>query len=68
MEGKTTIVIAHRLSTVMQMDRILVLEGGKVVDEGTHANLIERDGLYQSLWNIQAGGFTAQTEQPTLTE
>ncbi len=68
MEGKTTIVIAHRLSTVMQMDRILVLEGGKVVDEGTHANLIERDGLYQSLWNIQAGGFTAQTEQPTLSE
>ncbi len=68
MEGKTTIVIAHRLSTVMQMDRILVLEGGKVVDEGTHADLIDRDGLYQSLWNIQAGGFTAQTEQPTLSE
>jgi ATP-binding cassette subfamily B protein len=57
MKGKTTIVIAHRLSTVMQMDRILVLDGGKVVDEGTHADLIERDGLYQSLWNIQAGGF-----------
>lgn len=68
MDGKTTIVIAHRLSTVMQMDRILVLEQGTVVDEGTHADLIERDGLYQSLWNIQAGGFTAQTEQPTLSE
>lgn len=59
MEGKTTIVIAHRLSTVMQMDRILVLDGGNVVDEGTHAALIERDGLYQSLWNIQAGGFSS---------
>ncbi len=58
MKGKTTIVIAHRLSTVMQMDRILVLEKGHVIDEGTHADLIERDGLYQSLWNIQAGGFT----------
>ena len=58
MKGKTTIVIAHRLSTVMQMDRILVLDHGKIVDEGTHADLIERDGLYQSLWNIQAGGFT----------
>ena len=57
MKGKTTIVIAHRLSTVMQMDRILVLQGGNVVDEGTHADLIDRDGLYQSLWNIQAGGF-----------
>ncbi|MBP9762900.1 ABC transporter ATP-binding protein, partial [Patescibacteria group bacterium] len=57
MQGKTTIVIAHRLSTVMQMDRILVLDGGKVVDEGSHASLIERDGLYRSLWNIQAGGF-----------
>lgn len=67
MEGKTTIVIAHRLSTVMQMDRILVLSGGKIVDQGTHADLTERDGLYQSLWNIQAGGFTTQeapTEQP----
>ena len=57
MKGKTTIVIAHRLSTVMQMDRILVLDGGTIVDEGHHADLIERDGLYQSLWNIQAGGF-----------
>ncbi len=57
MEGKTSIVIAHRLSTVMQMDRILVLDGGSIVDEGTHADLITRDGLYQSLWDIQAGGF-----------
>lgn len=66
MKGKTTIVIAHRLSTVMQMDRILVLQGGNVVDEGTHADLINRDGLYQSLWNIQAGGFSAQqTEEQT---
>jgi ATP-binding cassette subfamily B protein len=66
MQGKTTIVIAHRLSTVMQMDRILVLDGGKVVDEGGHASLIERDGLYQSLWNIQAGGFKQNESVSTM--
>lgn len=58
MVGRTTIAIAHRLSTIMQMDRIIVLDGGKVVDEGTHAQLLQRGGLYQRLWNIQAGGFT----------
>lgn len=58
MKGKTTIVIAHRLSTIMQMDRILVLEDGTIVDEGTHTDLIARDGLYQKFWSIQAGGFS----------
>jgi ATP-binding cassette subfamily B protein len=57
MKGRTTIAIAHRLSTIMQMDRIIVLDGGTIVDEGTHVELLKRGGLYQRLWNIQAGGF-----------
>jgi len=57
MEGKTVIVIAHRLSTIMKMDRIVVIENGKVIAEGTHRELLKQGGLYQKLWNIQAGGF-----------
>ena len=60
MAGKTVIVIAHRLSTIMQMDRIIVMEGGRIIDEGKHAELIKRDGVYQKLWNFQAGGFIAE--------
>jgi ATP-binding cassette subfamily B protein len=60
MEGKTVIAIAHRLSTIMHMDRILVLERGAIVDEGTHEELLERGGLYQKLWSIQAGGFAPE--------
>ncbi len=57
MRGKTVMVIAHRLSTIMKMDRIVVLEGGRIADQGTHSDLLARGGLYQRLWNIQAGGF-----------
>ncbi len=57
-QGKTTIVIAHRLSTIRQMDRIIVLEKGKVKEDGTHEELIEKEGgLYKRLWDLQAGGF-----------
>ncbi len=59
MRGKTVIVIAHRLSTIMHMDRILVIKDGAVVSEGSHADLLRGGGLYQKLWNIQAGGFIA---------
>ena len=57
MEGKTTIVIAHRLSTIQKMDRILVLDHGKVVEEGTHKELIRKNGIYSEFWDRQSGGF-----------
>ncbi|MEK7471470.1 MAG: ABC transporter ATP-binding protein [Patescibacteria group bacterium] len=57
MKGKTTIVIAHRLSTVQKMDRIIVLNKGKIAEEGTHKELLEKKGIYADLWNHQTGGF-----------
>ncbi len=57
MEGRTAIVIAHRLSTVQKMDRIVVLEDGAVVEEGTHKELLAEEGVYASLWAHQSGGF-----------
>ena len=57
-KDKTTIVIAHRLSTVKTMDRIIVIEDGKIVEDDTHDELIKKDeGTYKKLWNLQAGGF-----------
>ena len=54
-QGRTTLVIAHRLSTVRQTDRIHVLEAGRVIEAGTHDELIEGGGLYAALWRIQTG-------------
>ena len=57
-QGKTTIVIAHRLSTIREMDRIIVLQKGKIIEDGTHDDLINKEGgLYKKLWDLQAGGF-----------
>ena len=58
MTGKTTLVIAHRLSTIKNLDRVLVLEGGKIIEEGTHDELAAKDGsLYRKLWELQSGGY-----------
>jgi len=55
--GKTTIAIAHRLSTLSGMDRILVFKAGKIIEEGSHDSLIKAEGHYSHLWKMQAGGF-----------
>lgn len=57
MEGRTVIVIAHRLSTIRSMDRIIVLDGGIILEEGTHDQLIKNKGMYCDLWTHQVGGF-----------
>jgi ATP-binding cassette, subfamily B, multidrug efflux pump len=57
MEGKTVIAIAHRLSTIAAMDRLIVMDGGRIVEEGPHEQLIARGGLYAQLWRRQSGGF-----------
>jgi len=57
MKDRTAIVIAHRLSTIQQLDRIIVLEDGKLVEEGSHKYLLGKNGVYASLWNRQSGGF-----------
>ena len=57
MEGKTVLAIAHRLSTIAQMDRLLVLDKGKIVEQGSHAQLLEHNGIYAKLWAHQTGGF-----------
>ncbi len=57
MQNKTAIVVAHRLSTIQKMDRIIVLDNGKIIEEGSHIELINRQGKYADLWSRQSGGF-----------
>jgi ATP-binding cassette subfamily B multidrug efflux pump len=65
MQGKTVIAIAHRLSTIAMMDRLVVLDKGRIVEQGTHAELVGTGGIYSQLWQRQSGGFidADQTEQ-----
>ncbi|MCO6426456.1 MAG: ABC transporter ATP-binding protein, partial [Nitrosomonas communis] len=60
MQGKTVIAIAHRLSTIAAMDRLIVLDKGRIVEQGSHAELLSHDQLYAMLWNHQSGGFLGQ--------
>jgi ATP-binding cassette subfamily B multidrug efflux pump len=61
MEGKTVIAIAHRLSTIAAMDRLVVVEAGRIVEQGTHAELLSAEGLYARLWAHQSGGVLAES-------
>jgi ATP-binding cassette subfamily B multidrug efflux pump len=60
MSGKTVIAIAHRLSTIAAMDRLIVLDHGRILEEGSHHELLLRHGLYAELWARQSGGFMAK--------
>ena len=60
MEGKTVIAIAHRLSTIAAMDRLIVIDKGKIIEEGSHTELIKKKGLYARLWRHQSGGFLGE--------
>lgn len=62
MHGKTVLAIAHRLSTIAALDRLVVMDRGRIVEEGTHAQLVARGGIYAELWARQSGGFLAQDE------
>jgi len=63
MQGRTSIVIAHRLSTIAHLDRIVVFHAGQVVEDGTHAELLEKAGHYARMWRMQAGGFLPENDE-----
>jgi ATP-binding cassette subfamily B multidrug efflux pump len=60
MMNKTVIVIAHRLSTIMKMDKIFVIADGKIIEKGSHNELLLKKGEYAKLWEIQSGGFIGE--------
>ncbi|HYA47608.1 MAG TPA: ABC transporter ATP-binding protein [Burkholderiales bacterium] len=68
MEGKTVIAIAHRLSTIARMDRLIVLEAGRIVEQGTHAELLALHGHYEKLWRHQSGGFLTEEVSPAVAD
>ncbi len=65
MQGKTVIAIAHRLSTIARMDRIIVMDDGRIVEQGNHAQLLASGGLYSKFWNRQSGGFIGTEDAET---
>ena len=67
MQGKTVIAIAHRLSTIARMDRLAVIDAGRIVEQGTHQQLLALGGHYAKLWQRQSGGFLADDLTDDLT-
>jgi ATP-binding cassette subfamily B multidrug efflux pump len=65
MEGKTVIAVAHRLSTIAAMDRLVIMDKGVIVEQGTHRELLDKGGLYAALWQRQSGGFLVEDQEPT---
>ncbi|NYT22635.1 ABC transporter ATP-binding protein [Alcaligenaceae bacterium] len=68
MEGKTVIAIAHRLSTIAAMDRLIVMDQGRIIEQGSHAELLKSNGVYARLWRHQSGGFLGQEEADETAE
>jgi ATP-binding cassette subfamily B multidrug efflux pump len=68
MEGKTVIAIAHRLSTIARMDRIVVLDDGRIAEDGSHAGLLKKGGLYARFWERQSGGFIGTEDEKEAAE
>ncbi|MBV8622025.1 MAG: ABC transporter ATP-binding protein [Herbaspirillum sp.] len=66
MEGKTVVAIAHRLSTIAAMDRLIVLDQGRIVEQGSHSELLAANGLYARLWAHQSGGFLGEEDEPAM--
>ena len=62
MQGKTVIAIAHRLSTIAAMDRLIILDGGRIVEQGSHDELLQKNGIYAQLWARQTGGYLGEAE------
>jgi ATP-binding cassette subfamily B multidrug efflux pump len=62
MEGKTVVAIAHRLSTIAAMDRLVVMDQGRIVETGTHQSLLAAGGIYARLWTHQSGGFLSNVD------
>jgi ATP-binding cassette subfamily B protein len=67
MDGRTALVVAHRLSTVARMDQLVVLDHGEVVEQGTHEELLRQEGMYARLWQHQSGGFLDETTDDTVS-
>ena len=68
MEGKTVIAIAHRLSTIAQLDRLVVIDAGKLIESGSHDELVQNSRIYADLWARQSGGFLAPEEYEEKTQ